>query len=146
LVTANVSMKRRFLDGKRLFDESFPFNRNEDTEFGQRLMLDGFNPRFHNAASATHHSPLELDGWLRTLNQSGQCKAYWAVRDPDGCVFSAHLGEVLGKERKRRLFEERHAAVLKAFERVSRGRRGRSAGGGDGAFPAVSCRKRSLGW
>ncbi len=115
VVTANISLKRRFLEGKRLFDESFPFNRNEDTEFGQRLMLSGLRSYFHFAPCATHHSPLQIEGWLRVLNQSGQCKAHWSAIGPDDCTFTTALPRVLDMRHRRSAFEAAHDAMLKRW-------------------------------
>lgn len=115
VVTANISLKHRFLKDKRLFDESFPFNRNEDTEFGQRLMLSGLRSYFHCAPCATHHSPLRIEGWLRVLNQSGQCKAHWSTIGPDDCTFTTSLPRVLETRRLRSAFEAAHDAMLQLW-------------------------------
>ena len=104
ILTANVSIKRRFLSGIDLFDENFPFNRNEDTEFGLRLMNHGFEPRFHSAPSARHHSPLTLEIFYNLLVQSGCSKAYWTDKKPDDTAFCLSLERLLRKTKEEKAF------------------------------------------
>ncbi len=84
MITANVSMKREFvLKDPQLFQENFPFNRNEDTEFGLRMMKRGLDLRFFSSPSARHHSPLSFTDWISILSKSGRSKAYWINTQPD---------------------------------------------------------------
>lgn len=105
ILTANISLKRSFLDDDNLFDETFPFNRNEDTEFGLRLMEQGFEPRFHSAPSARHHAPMTLESYTRILSQSGYSKAYWALRKPDDTNFCLMLENLLRTSMREAIFQ-----------------------------------------
>ncbi len=101
ILTANISMKREFLEDTELFDEDFPHNRNEDTEFGLRQMERGFEPRFHKAPSARHHSPLTLEDNYRILTKSGDSKAYWMCKKPDDTRLCLFLDAYVIKEMRR---------------------------------------------
>ena len=94
LISANFSMKRAFMETQeKLFDENFPHNRNEDTEFGVRLVARGWDLHYHIAPSSRHHSPLGLDTFFRQVRQGGFSKAYWSLVAPDDTRFCLGLGE-----------------------------------------------------
>ncbi|MCH7960048.1 MAG: glycosyltransferase [Candidatus Hydrogenedentes bacterium] len=99
LISANFSMKQEFLKDKDLFDENFPFNRNEDTEFGLRMIKHGLELRFHIAPSARHHSPLDLDTHFRQVWKGGFSKAYWVLKSPDDTKNCLLLGSILNRKR-----------------------------------------------
>ena len=105
IVTANISVKREFLEDDDLFDEGFPYNRNEDTEFGLRLMERGFEPRFHYGPSARHHSPLSLEDYVNNLTRTGYSKAYWANKKPDDTDYCLALESLLRKTQWRDTFQ-----------------------------------------
>ena len=105
IVTPNISLKREFLDEDDLFDEGFPYNRNEDTEFGLRLMERGFEPRFHYGPSARHHSPLSLKDYVNILTQGGYSKAYWANKKPDDTNYCLALERFLRRTQWRDTFQ-----------------------------------------
>jgi glycosyltransferase involved in cell wall biosynthesis len=103
IVSANISIKRRFLNGEG-FDENFPFNRNEDTEFGLRLMERGFEPRYHYAPSAIHHSFLTMEKYISILTQGGFSKAYWTIKRPDDTLHCMYLEGLIEKTMKEKIF------------------------------------------
>lgn len=118
ILTANVSMKSSFIKKTSLFDESFPFNRNEDTEFSQRLMNIGFTPRFHAAASAKHYAPFTLKNYTKILWQGGQCKAHWSSKDPDASISSTFLSRVIHRHPLKQQFYQLFNQALKSFPPV----------------------------
>ncbi len=87
VVTANISLKRAFLNKEKLFDEGFPFNRNEDTEFGVRMIKYGLDAHFHNGPSARHHAYFDVESYWSNLAKAGVGKGYWVRQNPDD---SAH--------------------------------------------------------
>ena len=93
LISANFSLKRAYVAGEPLFDENFPYNRNEDTEFGLRMVARGWELRHHTAPSARHHSPLDLDTYYRQIRRGGESKAYWSLMKPDDTQFCLLLGQ-----------------------------------------------------
>jgi len=96
LISANFSMKRQWLQSQEtLFDEHFPFNRNEDTEFGLRMMEKGLKLYFHIAPSARHHSPLDIDTFCKQLRQGGASKAYWSNKRPDDSQHCFRLAQAI---------------------------------------------------
>ncbi len=109
LISANFSMKRAFMEGRsKLFDENFPHNRNEDTEFGVRMVAEGWDLHYHIAPSSRHHSPLDLDTFFRQVRQGGFSKAYWSLAAPDDTGFCLCLGECA----KRKLREVEITALI----------------------------------
>jgi glycosyltransferase involved in cell wall biosynthesis len=92
LISAQFSLKRSFVEKKDLFDEKFPFNRNEDNEFGYRLCGQGWDLRHHIAARALHHNPIDLNTYFLNMRQSGFCHAYWSEKSPDDTDFCIRLG------------------------------------------------------
>ena len=88
LISANFSIKRDFsYKNNALFDVNFPFNRSEDTEFGVRMVSEGWNLHFHKYPSARHHSPITFDQYLTQSYQNGLGKAYWSRKSPDQIQF-----------------------------------------------------------
>ncbi len=83
VITGNYSFKRSFAEGRRLFNETFPFNRNEDTEWSLRWIRDGWMPRYHRAPSGLHYSYLTAKRYLEQAYQGGICKGVWALQSPD---------------------------------------------------------------
>lgn len=117
LISANVSMKSGFLRGRQLFDERFPYNRNEDTEFGLRMLRAGMRTRFSYAPSARHRSPLTLDGYIDVLQKSGWCKGFWALHMPDDTERCLMLERLLRQKALRRsVFESAAQAMAELGE------------------------------
>ena len=85
LISANFSIKKALIRNQQnVFDESFPFNRNEDTEFGLRMIEEkDFRLYFHIGASARHHSPLTLDQYFEQQRKRGIAAAYYVQKNPD---------------------------------------------------------------
>jgi len=93
LISANFSLKRAFVqEQEALFDEDFPFNRNEDTEFGLRMAKNGLELRYHIAPHARHHSTLSLENHFEQVWQGGVSKAFWAQQRPDDRNYCLLLG------------------------------------------------------
>ena len=115
IITANISFKKSFLDKSTLFDEDFPFNRNEDTEFGLRLMNMGFEPRFHNAPSARHHSFLTLENYYRILIQNGHSKAYWTSKKPDDTHFCHLFPRIIRHFPRQKQFKKLYKDIIIEF-------------------------------
>ena len=117
VISANLSMKTVFLRDRPLFDERFPYNRNEDTEFGLRMMRHGMRPRFSYAPSARHHSPLTLQDYLGVLEKSGLCKGFWALHMPDDTDRCFMLERLLrGAGERSRVFDEAGAVMRELGE------------------------------
>lgn len=115
LISANFSLKRELLKGEELFDEHFPFNRNEDTEFGLRMMEKGLRLHFHIAPSARHHSPLDIGTFFRQLRQGGYSKAYWAKIRPDDSEHCLRLALALSRKTHEAQFNEYFDKYIDAF-------------------------------
>lgn len=82
-ISANFSIVRS--DFLRIggFDESFPFNRNEDTDFGIRAReTGGLSLDFISDALAYHDSEITLERFIRTTFEGGISKAYWSLVRP----------------------------------------------------------------
>jgi len=88
LVSANFSITRELFGRMGGFDEGFPFNRNEDTEFGVRARMDfDAEINFIPEALAKHDSDLNLDDLMQTAFKGGISKAYWSLKMPDATGF-----------------------------------------------------------
>lgn len=88
LISANFSIRRTHFQLVGGFDENFPFNRNEDTDFGDRARRHGglsFN--FLQEAFAGHDSAIDLDRYLENTFRGGISKAYWSLKAPDRSSF-----------------------------------------------------------
>lgn len=115
LISANFSLKRALIENEKLFDENFPFNRNEDTEFGLRMMEKGLNLRFHIAPSARHHSQLTIDTFFKQLSQGGFSKAYWSEIRPDDSEHCLRLGLAVNRKIHEAEFNEYFRKYIDAF-------------------------------
>jgi glycosyltransferase involved in cell wall biosynthesis len=115
LISANFSLKRRFIENEELFDENFPFNRNEDTEFALRMMGKGLELRFHIAPSARHHSQLTIKDYFRQVRQGGYSKAYWTKNRPDDTKNCLILGAVVMRKMYEDDFNKTFREYVNAF-------------------------------
>ena len=96
LISANFSLKRAFLKEKKvLFDENFPYSQTEDTEFGSRMIAQGWDLHYHIAPSARHHSQISLDNFFEKVWQGGVSKAYWSLKSPGDTSFANNLRQVV---------------------------------------------------
>ena len=72
--TCNISLKRRFLTEKGLFDEEFPYAAYEDSELGYRLKAAGLKLFFDRKASALHHHDTSLEDACKRMIKVGESK------------------------------------------------------------------------
>lgn len=92
-VTANISLKRRFLlDEGLFFDEAFPFAAYEDTELGYRAAQHGVRIFYNKQAIGYHHMILEFDQIIKRAYQNGQALAMLHQKHPDT---KAELGDTV---------------------------------------------------
>jgi glycosyltransferase involved in cell wall biosynthesis len=78
--TANLSLKKRFLDRTQVrFDESLRYV-HDDVEMGWRLETFGLRLWYVPEALAHHHHPLTLEEYLRMGDREGASLALWDRR------------------------------------------------------------------
>ena len=115
VITSNISLKRSIIEPEYLFDEHFPFNRNEDTEFGLRLMEKGCLTHFHIAPTARHRSSISLETYFKTVRQGGFSKAHWSSKSPDESKNCLLLGVAASRKANEEGFEEVFAGYMQRF-------------------------------
>lgn len=112
LISANFSLKRAFLEDKEvLFNEEFPYSQTEDTEFGVRMIIEGWDLHYHIAPSARHHSPFTMSNFFDKAWQGGVSKAYWALHQPENTMFVSTLLTVI----RRKSREERFRVISSEY-------------------------------
>jgi glycosyltransferase involved in cell wall biosynthesis len=67
--TANLSVKRSFLQSKGIFSEEFPFAAFEDVELGVRLGKQGLVLHYEPRAVGYHHHPITLHQSLERMKR-----------------------------------------------------------------------------
>lgn len=72
--TCNISLKRRFLNEKGLFDEEFPYAAFEDSELGYRLRGAGLKLFFDRKAYAWHHHYTSLNDACGRMIKVGESR------------------------------------------------------------------------
>ena len=109
LISANFSIKKALIRNQQcVFDESFPFNRNEDTEFGLRMIEEqDFQLYFHIGASARHHSPLNVDQYFEQQRKRGMAAAYYVQKNPDHKKYCLGFEQVI----RGHVFKENFEAI-----------------------------------
>ena len=103
LISANFSILRNDFLVSGGFSEGFPFNRNEDTEFGARLRVDfGLLLRFLPDAVGIHDTDLDAQAFLVNSGKGGLSKAYWSLIEPNHSDVGLRLAEYGQSWRSRR--------------------------------------------
>ena len=120
LISANFSAKNSFLKRQSyLFDTSFPFNRNEDTEFGYRMVSSAdWRIHYHIGPSAAHHSLLDIDTYFRQVYQGGICKSHWSLRDPNATQHALNFGASLLMKIREQAFSQTFDQVLESYIKI----------------------------
>lgn len=72
--TCNISLKRRFLAEKGMFDEEFPHAAYEDTELGHRLKAAGLKLYFDRKAAAWHQHYTSLGDACNRMIKVGESR------------------------------------------------------------------------
>lgn len=117
LISANFSAKNAFLKRQSyLFDTSFPFNRNEDTEFGYRMVSSAdWCIHYHVGPSAAHHSPLDIDTYFRQVYQGGICKSHWCLREPNATQHGLNFGTAFLMKIREEAFSHNFEQALESY-------------------------------
>lgn len=90
--TCNISLKRRFLEKTRLFDETFPFASHEDLELGKRLSQKGMRLVYDGNAVGYHWHFLTVEGICRRVYLMGySAHLYWEKVEETDPVWKKNL-------------------------------------------------------
>lgn len=107
-ISANFSVLAESFSKTGGFDESFPFNRNEDTNFGIRAReIGGLSLDLVTDALAFHDSEIDLVAFVKTVFQGGISKAYWSLNSAGDTAECKSFIKVLYTWKNRQKLEEK---------------------------------------
>lgn len=81
--TCNISLKRKFMLNKGLFDEEFPYAAYEDTDLGYRLTLEGLKIKYNRSAAAYHlHPGINVRNYKKRMEVVGESEVIFSNKYP----------------------------------------------------------------